>query len=117
MVVRSPHVRQINLDRQQITSGTLVVVHSTSGLLAYPSGQMRRMNEMRATDTIRPEMNFHMFKLPIGSVALCLEYSISEDMTFFARILYCEKVYEVFGRVGDFETLQGKVEDTSKPIY
>jgi len=106
MVVYSPNIRQINLDRQQITSGTLVVVHSTSGLLAYPAGQARKMNELAATQTIRPEMNFRMFRLPIGSVALCLEYDICEDMTFFAKILYLDKVYEVFGRVGDFETLQ-----------
>lgn len=105
MVVYPRNIRQINLDRQQITSGSLVVVHSTSGLLAYPSGQVRKMNELRATETIRPEMNFRMFKLPIGSVALCLEYDICEDMTFFAKILYLDRVYDVFGRVGDFETI------------
>jgi len=106
MVTYSHNARQIDLNRQQITSGTLIVVHSTTGLLAYPSGQIRKMNEMHATDTIRPEMNFRMFKLPIGSIALCLGYDIFDDMSFYAKILYLERVYEVFGRVGDFETLQ-----------
>ncbi len=98
--------RPIDLTKQAISPGKLVSIASISGLLIYQTNISIRLHEMSPMDTITPEMDFRLTRLPVGSIVLCLEYEIYSDMKFFAKILYGEKTFEVFGKVGDFEVVE-----------